>query len=263
MDRRIRQGGRATGAWAKACPRGWAALVGVVVLLTGPLALGAGPDPWAPQSKPCVTGNCRWKAAREEQEAAEQRRAQTREALMKALTPPTRAGEPTRVWLQRVEEILARAEEAGKVSGDRELAARALDATAWAGEERRKIALVGAERAVVLQLLSFSTEPAARILTHETDSVALHCAMEGERCVGVYLVGRSKERRVLNAPVQAEETVALLAQTLGQPVPLPTPPARSGGKAPTSSTWTVGEVPIVARWRNTDLMELRVGEVKP
>jgi hypothetical protein len=215
----------------------------------GPVSWGAGPD--------------RWKAARDEQEAAEKQRAQTRQALMNALTPPTRAGESARVWLQRVDEVLAHAVEAGKVSGDPELAARASEAATWAKNERRKIPLVGAERAVVLQLLHLSAEPSARILTWESDSVVLHCAMEAERCVGVYLVGRTREGRVLNAPDQAEETAALLTQALGQPGSLPAPPAREGGKVPTTSSWNAGEIPVIARWRNSDLMELRVGNVKP
>ncbi|WP_244221531.1 hypothetical protein [Corallococcus exercitus] len=122
---------------------------------------------------------------------------------------------------------------------------------------------MGAERAVVLELLHLQADPSARILTKESDTVVLHCAMEAERCVGVYLVGRTRAGRVLNAPAQAEETAALLSQALGQSSPLPAPPAREGLKSPTTLTWKVGEVPIVARWRNSDLMELRVGSVKP
>ncbi|WP_223641926.1 hypothetical protein [Corallococcus sp. EGB] len=162
-----------------------------------------------------------------------------------------------------MDEVLARAEEAGKVSGDAELTARAAEAATWAREERRKIPLIGAERAVVLQLLHLSAEPSARIITWERDSVVLHCAMEAERCVGVYLVGRAREGRVLNAPEQAEQTAALLTQALGQPAQLPAPPAREGGRVPTTSSWKAGEVPVVARWRSSDLMELRVGSVKP
>ncbi|WP_253899700.1 hypothetical protein [Corallococcus carmarthensis] len=233
------------------------------LFLTGPLSWGAEPDPWTAQPPACATGNCRWKAAQDEQEATGKQRAQARQSLMDALTPPARGEESTRLWLQRVDEVLARAEKAGKVSGDPELMARAIEAATWARSERRKIPLVGAERAVVLQLLHLPDDPSARIVTWESDSVALHCAMEAERCVGVYLVGRTRAGRVLNAPEQAEETTAMLSQALGQPGPLPTPPAREGGKAPTTSTWTVGAVPVVARWRNSDLMELRVGNVKP
>ncbi|NBD13740.1 hypothetical protein GTY96_32835 [Corallococcus sp. c25j21] len=257
MDRR-------SGPGARCSPREWTAFVGAMLLFTGPLAWGAGPDSWAaPQPTACAAGNCRWKAAREEQASADNQRAQAREALMKALTPPSRAGESTRDWLHRVDEVLARAAEAGKFPEDRELAARAIDATTWAREERRKIPLVGAERAVVLQLMHLPAGSDARILTWDADSVVLHCAMEADRCVGVYLVGRTQTGRVLNTPAQAEETTALLAQALGQPGPLPRPPAREGGKGPTTSTWRVGAIPIVARWRNTDLMELRVGDLKP
>ncbi|SET78066.1 hypothetical protein [Stigmatella erecta] len=182
---------------------------------------------------------------------------------MKTLTPPIRAEESDLFWLQRVDQVLAGVEAAAKLPGDRELAARARDASNWAREERGKLALVGAERAVVLQLFRLSAAPSARILTLESDTMLLHCSMEKERCVGVYLVGRDKAGRVLNAPAQAEEAAALLSQALGQPVPLPAPPAREGTQSPTMSTWTVGKVPVVARWRNADLMELRVGDLKP
>lgn len=199
----------------------------------GPLSWGAGPD--------------RWKAGRDAQASAEEQDTQARQALMDALTPPSRTGESTSVWLQRVDEVLARAEEAAS----------------WARDERRKIPLVGAERAVVIQLLHVTTDPSASILTWASRSMTLHCTMESERCVGVYLVGRTLKDRVLNAPEQAEETAALLSQALGQPASLPAPPVREGGRGPTTSTWKVGEIPIVARWRNSDLMELRVGNVKP
>ncbi|EAU65812.1 hypothetical protein STIAU_6231 [Stigmatella aurantiaca DW4/3-1] len=243
--------------------RGWKSFVGGLAVLLGPAALGAEPDPWAAPSTACVGSDCRWKAAREQQEAVKQQRVQAREALMKTLIPSTREGESDLVWLQRVDQVLAGVEAAAKLPGDRELAARALDASNWAREERGKLALVGAERALVLQLLHLPAAPSARIITLESDTVQLHCAMEGERCVGVYLVGRDKAGRVLNAPAQAEETAALLSQALGQSVPLPTPPAREGTRGPTTSTWKVGTVPVVARWRNSDLMELRVGDLKP
>jgi hypothetical protein len=216
----------------------------------------------------CTMPVCRWRAAFKAVKAAttlprEQRLTQARAAVVDGLGLPPRPREFTREWVQRLEEINALAKAIGDAPEDEALRVLARQAAAKTQEERRKIPLIGANRAVAAELLRVPPGADASDLRSVAGSVTLYCAMKGERCVGVYLVGSHKGARVLNDMDHAATTVELLSQALGHPSSLPAPPKSVGGKTPTASTWKDGDVTIVARWNAENLMELRLGEVKP
>lgn len=216
----------------------------------------------------CSTDACRWRTAFEASHAApsterEQRLAKARASLVGSLTPPPRPREPTRAWVQRLDDMAALAETVGVTPEDEDLSGRARQAAAWAQEEHRRIPLVGADREVAAGLLRISTGGDPNGLMRVSQSVALYCTMKGDHCAGVYLVGSHKGARVLNDSAHASATAELLSQALGHPSSLPNPPSQVGGKTPTMSTWKDGGVTIVARWRDTNLVELRIGDAKP
>ncbi|RYZ37083.1 MAG: hypothetical protein EOO71_29360 [Myxococcaceae bacterium] len=215
----------------------------------------------------CQTDTCRWASALAAQRAAsttgrEQRLEAARAKLMAHLTVPERAKESTPEWLRRLDSFIALARSVGHGSGDADLEAQARTAAMWAEAERRKIPLVGAERAVALNLLGV-TQAAAQTVMKTTPSASLYCAMKENHCAGVYLVGNDKSHRVLNAQAHISDTTELLSLALGRPTPLPTAPRRIQGRSVTVSSWTAGAVTVVARWQNTELIELRIGEAKP
>jgi hypothetical protein len=216
----------------------------------------------------CTTQVCQWRAAFKAVKVAaspqrEQRLTQARVMVVDGLSLPPRPRELTQEWVRRLDEATALAREIGNGAEDEDLSVLARQAAEKAYEERRKIPLIGTNRAVAAELLRVPPGADTSDLKKVTRSVTLYCAMKGERCVGVYLVGSHKGARVLNDPQQATDTVELLSQALGHTSALPTPPKSVGGKVPTTSTWKDGGVTIVARWSAANLMELRLGEVKP
>lgn len=252
-----------------------------VITTAAPALQKSSPDPSSPERltelnaqvhdaayEGCATEPCRWKSASEATRAAptperEQRAARTRAALVDQLSPAPRPKLPSLEWLQRLDQTLALVQELGETPADADLAARARKAATWAQEERQSIPLIGADRAVAAGLLQLPSSGASDVLTKSKTGVTLYCAMKEERCTGAYVVGSSKDSRVLNTPALATASAEFLSQALGHPSELPTPPKPVAGKAPTLSTWRDGKVPLVARWNNTDLMELRIGEAKP
>ncbi|NVJ22109.1 hypothetical protein HUW62_12865 [Myxococcus sp. AM011] len=216
----------------------------------------------------CSTDACRWKTLgaalrAEHTPAREQRLGRVRATLVEQISPKPRPKVATLEWLLHLDKIYALTTELGETPSDADLGERARQAATWTREERERIPLIGAERTVAISLLQLTITSDASILKKTTDSVALYCALKDGRCAGAYLVGADKSSRVLNNVKHTATTQELLSRVLGHPVELPTPPQPRSGKAPTQTTWKDGGVTIVARWSSTDLMELRIGEVKP
>ncbi|MFL5356134.1 hypothetical protein [Archangium sp.] len=216
----------------------------------------------------CATDACRWRAASEAarampSEERKQRLIAARARIVEGLTPQPRAGEPAQSRLQRLDEVATLAKAISEMPGDEDLSAKARAAATWTRDERRKIPLVGAERAVAAELLGIPASTGTDILSTERSPVAVYCAMKGGRCAGVYLVGSTKGARVLNDSAHAAATTELLSQALGHPTSLPSPPSTVSGKALTLTRWNDGGVTVVARWRDSSLMELRIGDAKP
>ncbi|NTX37291.1 hypothetical protein HUA74_36440 [Myxococcus sp. CA051A] len=216
----------------------------------------------------CSTEACRWKTLgaalrAESTPGREQRLGQVRATLVEQLSPKPRPKVMTLEWLLHLDKTRALTTELGETPSDADLGERARQAATWTREERERIPLIGAERAVAISLLQLTTGSDTSLLTKTTDSVALYCALKDGRCAGAYLVGADKSSRVLNNLKHTATTKELLSRVMGHPVELPTPPQLRGGKSPTQTTWKDGGVTIVARWSSTYLMELRIGEVKP
>ena len=216
----------------------------------------------------CATDSCRWRVAFEAartgpSEAREQRLLATRAKIMDGLRPQPRSGEPALSWLQKLDGAASLAKALNETPGDEDLSTRVRATAKWTRDERQKIPLVGAERVVAAGLLGIPPDGDTVILSTVTSSIAVYCGMKGGRCAGVYLVGSAKGARVLNDPAHAAVTAELLSQVLGHPASLPSPPKPVGGKTPTMSRWRDGGVTLVARWQDSNLMELRIGDVKP
>ncbi|WP_338864766.1 hypothetical protein [Myxococcus stipitatus] len=216
----------------------------------------------------CTTDACRWKTVAaalraEPTPSREQRLGQVRSTLVGQLTPAPRPKAATLEWVQHLHKTTALAIELGDTPSDVKLGEQARQAAEWAREEKERIPLIGAERAVAIALLHLTAGSTPNILTKTTASISLSCALKDGRCVGAYLVGADKDGRVLNNSKRSGATKELLSRVLGHPVELPSAPPSRGGKSPTQSTWKDGRVTLLARWNGSHLVELRVGEVKP
>ncbi|MFY2556856.1 hypothetical protein ACN469_04445 [Corallococcus terminator] len=216
----------------------------------------------------CSTEACQWKALgaalrAEPTSNREQRQEQVRATLIERLSPTPRPKVATLEWVLYLDKTRSLATELGETPSDADLGERARQAATWTQEERGRISLIGAERAVATALLQLSSGGDSNILMATTKSVSLYCALKDGRCAGAYLVGADKASRALNGLQHAVTTKELFSRALGHSAELPAPPQPRGGKSPTQSTWKDGGVTIVARWSGAHLMELRIGEVKP
>jgi hypothetical protein len=216
----------------------------------------------------CSQDECRWAAAKQAVRVAPstertQRMEGLRSRIVDELTARTQSGEPALARIARLDSVLrlGRALEQGE--GDRDLNEKARAAVASATDERGKIAMLGADSGVVAALLGVAAAPGAHLLTTVVSSVAVFCSMRGGKCTGVYIVGSEKGARALNDSNRAGTTTRLLSQSLGRTVSLPDPPKPSGDSAPTTSKWRENGVTILARWSETQLIELRVGDATP
>jgi hypothetical protein len=212
------------------------------------------------QSDPCRLAAA-LKAVHLSSSAARQTRADSvRDGLSEALSFQAKSGESTLVRLQRLRELAALARGVADAGIEGEIASKAGQAASFASAERAKVPLVGADNLVAAELLgSPMTNLAGRYA-----SVSLFCQLRGNRCVGVYIVGIDKASRVLNVAQREGDATRALSLALGRATVLPeAPKGANTDRAPTVTRWTVGGVPIVGRWRDAALLELRVGEVKP
>jgi hypothetical protein len=212
----------------------------------------------------CSTEVCRLNAARNAVSYAAtpmrvQRLNAARQNVSESLTYRPN-GEAALPRLRRLRAIQNVVDELGVLVGDDELAARARAAGETVGRERAQVPLFGADAAVLGELLGNVVYQSAGALKFEYGTVTLFANMRGGRCIGIYIAGNSKERRVLNEPDQSASTVHLLSQSFGHAVPLPAAPQ---GSTRTSSGSQVDNVPIAARWSGAELMELRIGEARP
>jgi hypothetical protein len=192
----------------------------------------------------------------------QQRVDETKTRLTDALTFRVQSGEPALSRLRRLRGILALASTIEDARQDDEVIARAPAAAAAAADERTKVAVIGAERSIAAELLGVRADPSAVTLQAVISAVVVYASIRSERCTGIYLVGYERGARVLNDAAHRDTTGRLLSQVLGRKVALPQPPEKASGKVPTMSRWTVAGAPILARWRDRDLIELRIGEVK-
>jgi hypothetical protein len=215
----------------------------------------------------CANKVCRLNAARNALTYAvspvrEQRVDDARRNVLAGLVYQSNHDDPALARLKRIGEILALVGELGDQGGDNELLVQARAASETARRERGQVPLLGADSAVLGELLGAANDQGANILKFEDGTVSLYANMRSGRCVGTYIVGSSKEQRNLNDPVRSGTTSRLLSQSFGRAVPLPT---QTGGPNSRSSMISIriGGVPLVARWNGTTLTELRIAEAQP
>lgn len=211
----------------------------------------------------CQDDACRYTFAHAAEEAAPTDLRKTKEqsaraALLASLAARNNAPEAVLERLKRSRTLvaLANATKSG-AANDAELASAATSAVTWGEGERKKVALIGAERAVVAELLGVPlvegpNSTSAAVVEGNTLALVFD---QQKRCRGVYAVGsRGAARQLTGSRWTADR---ILSQALGKSVSVKTP---VGGAS--SLRWYDGS-PIVARWRSGMLVELRIGEATP
>lgn len=214
----------------------------------------------------CDTDPCRWRAAltatRETptpQRAA--RLEEVRDRLNASLTFQPMPKEGALARLKRLRGIMDLSTTISEMGLADALVDQARSAAAAALDERMKVPLVGSDRSTAAELLELEDNPSATYLSTVVSSVSVYANNRGGRCAGVYVVGNGLTARVLNDETRGAVTARLLSQAIGRKVPLPEPPKPAGGKSPLTSRWSVAGTPILARWRDNALIELRIGEL--
>lgn len=131
-------------------------------------------------------------------------------------------------------------------------------AVARAATERGKVAVIGAEKPVVAELLGGLRDGDGGAAVTSVDGAAVHAVFDAKgRCRGLYVVGNA------GGPLGRSITQVLAAKILSQAVGRSVTVRQPGSGAPSSVRWSEGGVRMVARWSNGALQELRVGEAEP
>jgi len=216
----------------------------------------------------CAADICRLNAARRAVSYAtsavrEQRVNTARRNVLASLSYRPNQGEPVLERLKRLRSIQATVSELGDREEDNELTAQARAANETVRTEREHVPLLGADAAVLGELLGVATDLGAGILKFEGGTVWLYANMRNGKCVGTYIVGSSREQRNLNDTVRSGITARLLSQSLGSEVPIPVQTGGSSMRKSMSASSRIGNVLMVARWNGTALIELRIGEARP
>jgi hypothetical protein len=178
-------------------------------------------------------------------------------AILSILSFSENSGEPVLDRLQRLRTVITVATSpAIATSSDAEVPEKAKTATEWARGERSNVALMNADEAVASELLGSLTERDSKIATATVDGVGVSLSLDSQKkCRGIYMVGPTSGARQLDANVEA--TTRLLSQAVGHAVTI-----KPAGTAATSR-WSEGPTPVLARWKDRQLMELRVGDATP
>lgn len=143
-----------------------------------------------------------------------------------------------------------------QTTGEPELSALATSARTWADEEREKVAFLRADAATLAVLFPdlHRSHDGVASATFEDAEVYFRLGADGT-CTGIYAVGPVVKRRGIPSATGDH----LLSRTLGRPTVVP---PQTKPDAPTS-TAKVGGVKVVARWRDDQLVELRIGDAEP
>jgi len=210
----------------------------------------------------CPDDPCRYANATEANTALSTSERAARAAAAKAtivsrLSVSDVPSEPPLTRLQRLRSMIAVATQpAITASIDAEIAGKAKIAVEWARGERAKVALMNADEAVASELLGPLNEQDSKTATATVDGVGVFLSLDSQKkCRGVYMVGPTPGTRQLDA--NGEAATRLLSQAVGHPATV-----KPAGNAATSR-WTEGATPVLARWKDGKLMELRVGDATP
>jgi hypothetical protein len=209
----------------------------------------------------CKTDTCRLVAAANANKAREtdDRLAQVKSYRAKvwdSLATEQVSEKPVVPRLQQVHQLVERASDAlDTVASDPEIVARATAAITFGQAEQRKVPLLGMDLAVAKELLGPAKLTANGVPMFSVGGIAVYAAVDQTgRCTGLFAIGDSPSNRALKSDSWSADRI--LSQALGRPATI----KRSNG--PTSQ-WYEGGVPVVVRWREGEIMELRVGNATP
>jgi hypothetical protein len=211
----------------------------------------------------CGDDFCRLQAARAAQVVPSTERTaranEVRERVIAGLAYAAKPGEAPLAHVQRLRALDEAAEKTLAVAGnDSELNAKADAAITVADGERAKVPLLGADEAVVDDVLGVGTDQGPNIalvsLVGGVSAYRVHDAQR--RCMGIYIVGASKGARAING--KDWSAARILSQAVGHSATIKKPIGTA-----TVSRWAEGPFPVVARWEGSDLIELRVGDATP
>jgi hypothetical protein len=107
---------------------------------------------------------------------------------------------------------------------------------------------------IARELLGPESKTEGGVPMFSAGGVAVYAAVDRSgRCTGLFAIGSPPDRRLTSETWPAQR---VLSQALGRPAAIKT------SSGPTSQ-WYDGGVPIVARWRDGELVELRIGDAMP
>lgn len=216
----------------------------------------------------CKTDICRLRSALDAMGAAptaarQQRVTEIRGKLSDSMAFQEQPNEPVLSRLQRLRQVGAVAQTIEEQSGDNELLTKTRPISQWVREERGKTPILGSARDVAAELLGGAPITNSALLRTTLGHVAVYATIRDSRCSGLYLVGDEKGSRALNDAAHVGATAQVLAQAFGRKVGLPDPPQQVGARPTTIARWNQAGTTVIARWRESSLIELRIGEANP
>jgi hypothetical protein len=184
--------------------------------------------------------------------------AETRARVLEALDPAYVAAKPLLPRLQQLRQLRAIGAETAKLAlVDADLQARAQAAIKFAEAARAQVPLLTNELAIAEELLGPSGKNALGVPAVALDGVTLYLSLDkAGHCAGIYIVGDKAGKREIASSTWP--TDRLLSQAVGAPnVTLPPSAGRS------TLRWYAGRAPVMARWQDGALVELRIGAANP
>lgn len=214
-------------------------------------------------SEVCTTAACRLgeaiqahvaRATPERATAIELARARAVEAL----DPQRIDAKATLPRLQQLRQLQDAAVATTKVAlDDADLQTRAKTAIALADSERAKVPLLTNSLAIAEELLGVSMRSPGGVPSIALDGSTVYLALDSAgRCTGIYAVGDKAAAREIKSTIWPPPR--LLSQAVGRASVLPVP---SAGRS--MSRGYAGGAPVVARWSDGALVELRIGDATP
>jgi len=210
----------------------------------------------------CETSPCRYATARKAAKATttpERVRAvgEATDSLLADLKFASVPNEAPAARLRRLSRLAELSRYAAEVSdGEPRVVEAAKLATSFAQTERAQVALIGAEEEAVVELLGPLTASGKNISIKFTDTVSISVVFDAQRrCRGLYVAGAGKPRTLKS---RDWSTDAFLSQAVGHPATL-----KSAAASQTTVRWVEAGVPIVARWHDSNPVELRIADAAP
>jgi hypothetical protein len=144
-----------------------------------------------------------------------------------------------------------------RIPQDPDLTARANTGIQWADAERLKVPLLRNALPVATEILGTTSTSGKNLAIAHLDGTDAYLTLDDSgRCTGIYAVGSGSARVQQSQRWPAQR---ILSQAVGKPATIhdPTPASTS------VSRWYEAGFPVIARWREGALIELRIGDATP